>query len=132
MVHLGDRRRRGSRGVHRIKMRRGRRRQRLPRWLVSNQRDLWHDSSAGAELLEFFLAKVVPPLTLSVQRVASTARISINATNGARFALESSPTMTAGSWTNLLTNTVSATPFIYTETIPAGTTRRFYRARRVP
>ena len=100
----------------------------------------WHRTSAtfGTTVLpasgywNFFLAKVVPPLTLSVQRVASTAQISITATNGSRFALDYSSTLGAGSWTNLTTNTLSGTSFTYTNTIPAGTTRRYYRARRVP
>jgi hypothetical protein len=63
---------------------------------------------------------------------AEQAQIKVTGPIGPDYILQASVYLTNGTWTDLLTNTPSASPFTLTDTNAASYTKRFYRIQLGP
>ena len=67
-----------------------------------------------------------------VTYAAGHAQIGVSGPIGPDYILQASTTLTSGSWTNLLTNTPSVSPFTVTDTNAGAYSKRFYQIQLGP
>jgi hypothetical protein len=107
--------------------------------IVNTRRQLAVDLNGGdAILFKFntgapFVGHVVPAAArLAAARNSNQTTLTLQGTIGARYQIQSSPSLSAANWNTLTNFFLPATPYAFSDTTAPNAPARFYRAVGVP